>query len=423
MSKASDKREFFLSERVPMIERLRLRASPPFDCNKEPDYQPNCRGNDASPSRPPNLNRNFIARKTLNQRSSCVQIWQEVPSIQKIGNHDRHLARKDPFFDKEAVSDPMEKPGNAENDWLFNGNSQNLKSGESPKSGEQETLLRLQDLGNRHNLWPAKFWTTHPFDLMVKNRFCKPSLLNTFETARISNRDQHHTLDGQLKSHHIHLLALSGTIGTGLFLSSHIHKTRTLLVAFTLISLIVWPFMCCLGELAAQFPMGLRYLRQILHQTLSYYMIFLGAACSIHQIRCVVAGKRFLADEELGYVFGLSCITFGVGLYYTPNILKAISSIMSGFQSLSQTCMERCTNSLLGHRSSRSRSHARQALTMSLLLWTTPVTATAPSHSTNTPSPYSSFLLALSIESGKLFSVSPLSPFPPPHLHLTSPAN
>jgi hypothetical protein len=177
----------------------------------------------------------------------------------------------------------------------------------------------------------------------------------------------------------------------------------SLLIAFTVIGLIVWPVMSARDELLALPSIGIvnswiedLNLDPILPQCLTLF----GAAFSIAQIMSSGAWIEFLADEELGYVFGLSCITFGVGLYYTPKILKTISWTISRIRLLIQTFKKRCTNCLLGHRSSRSRSHARQALTMSLLLWTTPVTATAPSLSTNTPSPYPSFLLALFIESG-----------------------
>jgi hypothetical protein len=306
--------------------------------------------------------------------------------------------------------------------WLINRDSERNYTGDSPKSGEQEKLLRLQDL--RNSL--SDLWITHLLlHLEAENRFCKQSLPITSETARISNRNQYHTVDRQLQRHHIHLIALGSTIGTGFFLSpATTSGPLPLLMALTLIALIAWPVMYCLGELVASCPMSIKdsWIHDvILYQKLLRVMILLGAVYP--QIMSVVAGILFPSDEELGYVFALSCTAFGIGLYYTPNILKKLSSTIFAIWLLVQTFTERCTNSLLGHRSSWSRSHAGQALIMSLLLWTSPVTATAPSHSTNTPSPYSSFLLALSIESGKLFSVSPLSPFPPPHLHLTSPAN
>jgi hypothetical protein len=351
-------------------------------CTQKWIYQPNCCGNDASPSRPPNLNHTFVALKTLDPLSSSIQFRKELVSLQKIRNHHRlDLARTD------KISENLEK---------------------------RNTIPRPQGLGESHNSWPTKFCATPlSIDLKAENQPYKQSSPITCGIEEFLNQDQQYTLDRQLKSHHTDLIALSGTIGTGLFLSPPIGDPLPLLMAFTLKFFNVWILIYCLGELAAiHFPMDIGNLRQNFLQKFSYNMIFLGAVYSIPQIRSVVAGKTFLVDEELEYVFGLSCITFGVGLYYTPNILKAISSKMSGMQSLIQTYMERCTNSLLGHRSTRSRSHAGRAFILSLLLWATPVTAIAPSLSTNTPSPYSSFLLALSIESKKLFSVSPFPPFP-----------
>jgi hypothetical protein len=166
---------------------FRLRASPISDCNKETDYQPNCRGNDASPSRPPNLNRNFIARKILNQRSSCVQIWKEVPSMQKIGNHCRlDLARTDTLHSIGAGPDTMEKAEDAWNDRRFNRDCESLESGESPKSGKQEKFLRLQDLRKSRNFWAAKFWTTRIFHLKAENQPYKQSSTINMRNRRIS---------------------------------------------------------------------------------------------------------------------------------------------------------------------------------------------------------------------------------------------
>jgi hypothetical protein len=463
-------------------------------CTQKWIYQPNCCGNDASPSRPSNLNRHIPARKTLNQLSPHVQLWKEVPSMQKTRrtsyggpssstadddsetqstpslnppppptainqmNYESELRCEFEFVDCHLSFHPTQiEPYISHTDSHFLGHlpprkttciscdrifedpnepvanwtrrmrhiADHYRTGSltgavegSPKAGDQEKPLRLQDLRNSHKSWPTKFYTTRSVDLKAKDQPYKQSLAKSCGTEEFLNQDQQYTLDRQLKSHHTQLIALGGLIGTGIFLSPATNSgLLPLLMAITLIGLIAWPFMFCLGELLDLPPMDVENLRIAdlnLYQKLQQCMYLFGAAFSITKIMSSGAWIEFLADEELGYVFGLSCITFGVGRYYAPNILKAISSKMSGIHLLIQTFMERCTNSLLGYRSSRSRSHARQALTMSLLLWTTPVTATAPSLSTNTPSPYPSFLLALFIESGKLFSVSPFPPFPFP---------
>ncbi|PMD22472.1 hypothetical protein NA56DRAFT_747744 [Hyaloscypha hepaticicola] len=304
----------------------------------------------------------------------------------------------------------MENAGNAGSNRLFDGNSENLESGEYLTSSKLEKLLRLQRARNGHNLWPPKFRKTQPFNLKFEYQLCKPSLLKMFEEERISNTDQHHTLDRQLKSHHINLIALSATIGTGIFLSP------SLLLPLIVTILILWPFILyALRELAADFPMGIvnSWIESLnLHQKLPQFVVLNGAAFSILQIMNSVAEAGSLEDALFTGLFVISRLAVCFILYYT--VLKAISWIISEIRLLIQTCMEGCTKSLLGHRSSRSKCHAGQALIMSFLLWTTPVTAIATSLDTSTISPCSSFLDALYLESGKLFSLftTPKPPFP-----------
>lgn len=416
---------------------------------KKTDTQPHFRGIDALFSRSDNLNRHTVARKTMNQPSSSIQFRKEVHSMQKIGNHDRpDLARTDTLHGIGAVPDTMEKAGHAESDWLFNRDFENLESEESPKSGKQKKLLRLQGLRKSGNSWPAEFLTTRPLDLKAENPPYKQSSLRmteleeflkagnqlykqrslaTTELGEFLNTDQHYTLDRQLKSHHIHLIALGSTIGTGIFLSPPVHGPLSLLMAFTLIGLIAWPFMYTLGELAAHFPMDIEnsWIEDLnLYQKPPQFVILSGAAFSILQIMVSVAGVEFIPDGLLTCLFVISRIAFGVILYSAT--LKAISWTISRIRLLIQTCIESCTSSLPG-RSSRSKSHAGQALIMSFLLWTTPVTAIATSLDTSTLSPCSSFLDVLYLDSGKLFSVSPFpstqtKPNKPNQLTKTNPA-
>lgn len=305
----------------------------------------------------------------------------------------------------------MQKAWNTGSDWPFNGNSEDLKLEGFPKSGEQEKLLRLQGLRNSHNSWPAKCQTTRPFAPKSANERWKQSSCIMLEKERIPNTDRLYTLDHQLRSRHINLIAFSGTIGTGIFLSSPINGPLSPLMALTLIGLTVLPLMYGLGELAAEFPIGIENSRikdLNLDQKLPISMTLLATAYSFALLTSSVSEVGSLTDELYTCLSVMAWLAIYPILYWA--ILKGISWSISRIRLGIQTFTESCTWSPHG-RSSRSRSHIGQGLILSLLLCTTPVTAITPSLSTSTPSPCSSFLLAVCVESEKLFSVSPFSFF------------
>jgi hypothetical protein len=88
------------------------------NCQKT-NSQPHCRGNDASSSRPHNLNRHIVAEKTEHQLSPSMQcqVHQGVGALrskdhlmQNIGNHDRlDLTRTDTPLGLGAARDMMEE--------------------------------------------------------------------------------------------------------------------------------------------------------------------------------------------------------------------------------------------------------------------------------------------------------------------------
>ncbi|KAJ4421392.1 histidine permease [Gnomoniopsis sp. IMI 355080] len=141
-------------------------------------------------------------------------------------------------------------------DMMFNDGS--MQESLSYRTGISDSR-RPGDKG-RMRRWVDSFYRDPKGRMTPKNAFVGGPGRNYFDLRAANYRTAHPLLAKELKGRHLQMIAIGGSIGTGLFISSgsalNLGGPATLLLAYLMVGAMLYFVMQALGELAVVFPIA-----------------------------------------------------------------------------------------------------------------------------------------------------------------------